>query len=298
MAIRDGAAVALATVGITGLAVGLAYGLHTILPVTEGDASPSASLPAPSVTPAGDICVLMEDMVAVTDELNASSIDEELLFDETLQNDPELLEAIHAQGQASIDVGDTVIAYLQDAADLATDPGVADAFETLARAYEGQLEAFGPLAVEAESVGAYVTAIFAAAADPDIVALMTEADAAFVIAEGYVTETCGRNILGGMDAGVVAAKTDVSLLGKEMAVYYVDWSPSDPPPVITVSDDGYLLNGVFIGEPSLGVHLTDQYARGPLDWCVEVTPDDDPTLAQIYTALSGLRQGTCATFEP
>jgi hypothetical protein len=219
-------------------------------------------------------------------------------LNEDAGSDPALLDAIHAQGRATLDAVGTITAYLLHAAELATDPDAVVAFETLARVYEAQVAEFGPMALEAESVEAYLTALFSASADPELNALMSEGDVAAPIAEQYVFETCGRDILGDTPTAEVAAKTDVSLLGKEFATYYVDWDEGDPQPEVTVSGDEYYLNGVFIGAQTPGIALTDQYANGPTDWCVEVTSEDDPAEVYTYTAQAGLGQGTCYSLLP
>ncbi len=294
---RNGPVVFLLALGVAGLAVGGAVALHGGLP--EANPSPS-STPSPSPSQAAlsdDICVLMDDMVAVSDDLSESAIDGELLMDDTTWDDPALLDAINESGQDMIDATVTMSAYIDRAAELATDSDAVAAFKTLAQATTAMGEHYGNLALEAESVEAYVSALFADIWDDELNTLMSEGDAANIVAGKYVLDTCGRDILGSRAAAGTAAKSDVSTLGKEMATYFVDWDGVTQP-VITVTDGEYYLNGVYIGEQTPGIALTDQYAHGSRDWCVEVSSEAAPTEVYTYSAQEGLQQGTCASLTP
>ncbi|MCJ7827469.1 MAG: hypothetical protein MUP36_04455, partial [Demequinaceae bacterium] len=136
-----------------------------------------------------------------------------------------------------------------------------------------------------------------AAADPEFTAVIGEADAVEPIVLDYVLQTCGIDLSASSDSGTIEdiLKADVSTLGTEMAAYYVDWSPGNPQPVITISENEYYLNGVPVGAQSTGVALTDQYALGPADWCVEVTADGNPGEVYSYSAMHGLQPKSCAS---
>jgi len=103
---------------------------------------------------------------------------------------------------------------------------------------------------------------------------------------------------GGIDAGDVnaastAAQSDLANIGAQFAMYYAAWMEGDPTPVIMISGGRYLLNGEDIGRASDGVAITGQYARGPQDWCVQVTAAGVAENTYSYSSASGLTQGRC-----
>jgi hypothetical protein len=113
--------------------------------------------------------------------------------------------------------------------------------------------------------------------------------------EAYLSSTCGD--LFAEDSSPKAldtlATTDILALGNEISIYYVDWQPGDPAPVIEIVGDTYELNGEYIADHSPGVEITDQWANSYEDWCIEVTIADGLVKTFHYSAMSGLDAGTC-----
>lgn len=304
------------SLGAATLAFGLAMGGHAVLgseepgrfspvPTSSGSTpGPSPSTSASPIAMSDDFCTLMDETAAYINELEESSAGDDLfmdLSDESKWDDPALLDAVHELGQAQLDSIEPLNGYFLHAAELVEDPEVREAFETFARVYETQMETLGQMAIDATSVAAYMTAIFATLDDPELNSLEGESNAAGAIVNQYVIDTCGRDILGGgSDTGTVAdtqdtaVKADVSMLGREIVTYYVGWNEGDPQPVVTVVGGEYVLNGTSVGYQSVGVDLTDQFANGPTDWCVEVTSTSEGGPTYIYTPALGLWKGTCS----
>lgn len=300
MSLQGGPAAVLSTIVVAGLAVGLGFGAHAVIGEADVGASPSASSSSPSPSSAAlsdDVCVLMDDMLVVMGGLDDTALGADFSIDGDSTDETAALNALHASGQDVKDTLGTVADYLSHGAELATDPEAADAFVAMANYMREMGQRYGQAAIEAESLDGYMTAVLALSADPEFAALANEGDAASPIVEQYVLETCGRDILGpGAESGI-DAKSDVSLLGKEMATYFVDWDGVTQPEV-TVTDGEYYLDGVLIGTQTPGVALTDQYANGSTDWCVEVSSEVAPTEVYTYSAQEGILQGTCASLVP
>ncbi len=172
------------------------------------------------------------------------------------------------------------------------------------RVSDGAAGFLGALGLTALAVGlAYGAHAFTSVESPDVLLPGPQAsDSAQngdVAAGGTDTQQPAASpTSGGTDspprAEGVAAMNDVSILGQEMATYYVGWQQGDPKPVIAVTGGNYVLNGTVLGRQSEGIALTGQYARGPDDWCVSAAPADAPEDSWTYSALSGLVQGTCS----
>ncbi|MBN2176561.1 MAG: hypothetical protein JW722_02780 [Demequinaceae bacterium] len=298
MALRDGTAAALSAVVVAGIAVSLGLGMHAILPAVE--TSPSASPTSPSGTTTNEFCDLMGNLHTALGQMDQAMQASILILDGGETVDPEVLDALHASGQAIIDYTEIVSGYLLDAVDLVVDQEARTAFAAYARVNDELGEVFGNLAIEAESIADYGIAFQEVATDPEFTAVISEADAVEPIVLEYVFQTCGIDLSASSDSGTIGdvLKADVSTLGTAMAAYYVDWTPGSPQPVITVADGQYYRNGVLVGAQSTGVALTDQYALGPADWCVQVTADGNPGEVYSYSAMHGLRSETCAALQP
>jgi type II secretory pathway pseudopilin PulG len=93
------------------------------------------------------------------------------------------------------------------------------------------------------------------------------------------------------------AKADVSTLGRDIAMYYVD--NVGPVPEITIIDGRYHLNtgtsrSGYNDEPvSPGVQLGGVNGTGPMDWCVWVTNPKGVYQDFQYSAQRGLEIGSC-----
>lgn len=106
----------------------------------------------------------------------------------------------------------------------------------------------------------------------------------------------------------VAARTDVTTLGKELAAYFADHT-SDPG-TISVATVGaashYLLGGVDVGRVSTGVSLVDYTGATTTSltttgmvrdgWCVAVVDTTGGSATTFkYSASNGLESGSCAS---
>ncbi len=295
----DGLAAFLVALGVAGLAAGAAVAAHGGLP----EASPSPS-PTPSPSPSqdalsDDVCELMDEMAPMVDDLTERWVFNDILEEVAEEDDPAVLEALHTEGQDKLDTDRTVTEYLAHAAELATDPEAADAFETLVRAHEQLNQPYMQAAVEAESVEAFLAEITQSTFITDGDTLSTEGDEADLIAGQYVFDTCERDILDVSTQASLDAKLDILTLGVGIMAYYSDSGLDAPPPVLTVSEDEYLLNDTPVGARSPGVSLTDQWINGWEDWCIEVTSEYGLKESFIQSpALADVTQGKCASLTP
>lgn len=98
-----------------------------------------------------------------------------------------------------------------------------------------------------------------------------------------------------------AAKADVSTLGKEIATYYVDASPTSTVTVSLNASGRYLVNSVDVGKASGGVSAPAVSWPSTIpsgesqatSWCVQVT-NTGGTLATVsYSAQGGLALTAC-----
>jgi len=89
-----------------------------------------------------------------------------------------------------------------------------------------------------------------------------------------------------------AAKADVSILGKEIATYWID---GDSMPTVTQSGDQYSVGGSAILRSSPNVVFGAITGSSATDWCVYVTnPKGDVAVTGYqYSAQSGLEAGHC-----
>jgi hypothetical protein len=295
------------------MAVGLGIGVHTLIgspKSTPEDTSPPATS---AIQMSDDLCELMDQMVAYSDDQNERYGDESYLMDETRWDDPALVVGIHTQGQALLDSIGPITGFLNHGAEMTTDADASAAFADLSQAEAILLEALGRIALDATSVEQYFEQAFGVWGDADLMATSADADAAMAILQSYVSETCGRDILvGGLfgdtsseesgdtmptDPEEAAAWTDAEMLGAALEAYYADWTEGDPQATITVTDGSYLLFDSEIGAVTEGNVITAQYADGPDDWCVEVTPNGDSTKTYNYEAFWGIGQGLCPSSQ-
>jgi len=95
------------------------------------------------------------------------------------------------------------------------------------------------------------------------------------------------------------AKADVSTLGRDIAIYFIDHDGA--PPDITVVDGRYHLEAwsAYIDPNyndevvSPGVELGGVTGAGPFDWCVWVTNPNGDLKTFRYSAVGGLEAGSC-----
>lgn len=298
MRISDGAASILSAVVVTGLAAGLGLGAHILLeeagPVDE---PPPGSSAGPMATD-GDLCDVMEGMLAFTKGFNASQASSNALLNGDVSDDEAFIEALHSIGQAIIDGTRQVAGYFSQAADLVAEPEVAEAFDTVAYAQEELGRVQGEIVLGIESLDEYwALAMEPEEDDSEVSSLLEEGEAAVLIVQPYVYEACGINILSvGADIGT-SLKADASTLGREVMAYFVDWDESESP-VITEDEDYYFLDGVRIGPRSLGVSLFEQQYNDAADWCVSVTSTDGTGIVYHYSAQFGLAEGACSSLQP
>lgn len=94
-------------------------------------------------------------------------------------------------------------------------------------------------------------------------------------------------------ASDVSAKVDVSTLGKDIAIYFVDHSEF---PRLVAGGEVYVLTGEgtqVSTAQSPGVELGGLTGTGETDWCVWVTHPEGEYKSFQYSALGGLEQGSC-----
>lgn len=92
-------------------------------------------------------------------------------------------------------------------------------------------------------------------------------------------------------AGDLGAKADASLLGKNLATWYVD--NSGEAPAITVEGGRYFFDGTDIGAVTPDVEFGGQAGTSFDDWCVWVTNPRGDLKDFQYSAVGGLEAGTC-----
>ncbi len=97
-----------------------------------------------------------------------------------------------------------------------------------------------------------------------------------------------------------ATKADVTTIGKEIATYYVDGTPTADVAVTLNANREYTVNAVVVGRASQATigglatmfHATDKANK----WCVSLTNTGGSNGAQTwkYSAKGGLQVGACA----
>ena len=98
-----------------------------------------------------------------------------------------------------------------------------------------------------------------------------------------------------------ATKADVTTIGKEIATYYVDGTPTaDVPVALDAGTREYSVNAVVVGRASQATigglatlfHATDKANK----WCVSLTNTGGSNGSQTwkYSAKGGLQVGACA----
>jgi type IV pilus assembly protein PilA len=102
----------------------------------------------------------------------------------------------------------------------------------------------------------------------------------------------------------IAAKTDATTLGREIASYYADTNAA---PAVAVVSGRYQVAGADVGAVSRGVTLgsvattpvavttTDTTGWTPTAWCLNVMAPSGSGQYFKYSAQSGLEAGSCAT---
>ncbi len=89
-----------------------------------------------------------------------------------------------------------------------------------------------------------------------------------------------------------AAKSDVSILGKEIATWFVDNTTA---PSVAINGGKWEVGGTSVGNVSDGVALeaAPDAAATDSDWFVGVTHSGGAKKDWKYSAAAGLQQGTC-----
>ena len=89
-----------------------------------------------------------------------------------------------------------------------------------------------------------------------------------------------------------AGRSDVSVLGKEVATYFVDGTVL---PTVDINAAGnYEVDGFALGRASAGVSAPVITGADSTDWCVQVSVDGGTADEQSYSAAGGLATGPCA----
>ena len=300
MAMGGGTFVVLGTTVVAVLAVAAAIGADAVAGESAVEAAPSASTsptPSPTVSATSDFCGVMGEILALSEE----SLAEQDALDAS--DDPEAvptLEEIHATGQRTLDYVAEYASILDRGAELAPNPDVAEALRTYASFTAEQGEEFGQMAVDAASVDAYFSALFALATDPVGQEAAAAAEAAAPVVVDAAQSECGLDLAVAMgtaevESGADGARLDAATLGVQIALYFVGWMDGDPLPVVATRDGSYFVNDVNAGTVSDGVEIADQAIVGWDNWCVAVTYTGDPPSTYRYSSgEAGVEEGTCA----
>lgn len=320
MALSDGFETVVGTTLVTALAVAGALGAHALVGDTVVDGSPSAS---PSETApvamSDDFCTVMGDLNTY---FAAKSPESDVLsgtIDFGAAEDPAVLEALHQQADATLEITSAMAGYLGHGAEVVADATVADALRTQSAFTKAQGETIAKLSREATSVEGFMSAVFAASFDPAAKPTAGEADAAGGTIADYVTTSCSIDVSaalwmdGSGDSSDASgdssdgAKSDASTLGMEIATAFVDWKEGDPLPQVSLadgmfgvattstSDGGTSVSTSSFSAESSDPAIIDQSITGPLDWCVSVTDNAaTPPVTYRYSATGGVEEGTCA----
>jgi lipopolysaccharide biosynthesis regulator YciM len=102
---------------------------------------------------ASNICELFASAESFGDEMDAASdaVEEALDANPEDMNAPEVMAAVHAQGQAYIAYSDDMAAFFNQAANLADDAEVSQAFAAMADYFEIYMNAMGQAAINANT---------------------------------------------------------------------------------------------------------------------------------------------------
>lgn len=282
-------------------AVGSAIGLNTVI-------GGSAASPEPNGAER-DICVIAEDLQTAVAAMEAASQDLSPSFEFEVDGaapSPEpspspsadeaaALAELRAGGEELRQATASFVALSLEAARSAGDATAQQAFKDLAEAQDAIGGVLADAAANASSVEEFTAALFDTVFDPELLAVMTEAESAAATVEAYVASECdvSLGLSDGLDPVNSPAATDASAIGAEFAVYYVDWAEGDPQASVAAQEGVYVISGGTIITASPGVTLTNQFANSPVDWCVEVTEDATGAVF-AFSSTQALVEGTCA----
>lgn len=201
--------------------------------------------------------------------------------------------ALNAGGQEILDVVAAAEREANKAKAAADEPAVKDALDRINQLMTNAGNTIGEAARDAESILGFAADL---SADVDLFAELAaiEDDPAIRTLDDYTQEHCGdleapSNSARAQDT---AAKADVSKLGIEIMVYFVD-NTSTANAEVTVVGDTYMLNGENIGSPSENVTITNQWVVDGQNWCIEVTNPKGAEKVFRYSYDGGLEQGPC-----
>ncbi len=301
MATGSAALTVLGTTIVAALAVGAAVGVHSLV----GDPDDG---PGTDIAMSDDFCTLMDEMMTFADEKSdAVTIASVQLYG--INGEPASLDDIHAWGETILELAVGAESYMRHAAEVVSDPIIAQAFETSADDIEIELERPARAAIDAVAADTYQDGMSWEDMSAEDQAILAEADSAEEAISAYVLSECGIDLSGGSSTSGVEAsvKTDVSTLGKEIATAFVYWSEGDPLPEVSLSDGEYgvATSSVIDGGTSVStIHfssessdpaIVEQAIVSSVDWCVSVTDNAaaSPT-TYSYSAQLGLMEGTCA----
>ncbi|MFN8077500.1 MAG: prepilin-type N-terminal cleavage/methylation domain-containing protein [Kineosporiaceae bacterium] len=97
-------------------------------------------------------------------------------------------------------------------------------------------------------------------------------------------------------ANDTAAKSDVSILGKEIATYFVDNTGNAPTVAVktdaTTGAKTWEVNSKGVGNVSNGVEFV-KVSGDSTTWCVQVKHDKGAKINWKYSASGGLESGAC-----
>jgi hypothetical protein len=111
---------------------------------------------------------------------------------------------------------------------------------------------------------------------------------------GICPQTTGGH---GPNAQGAAAQADVSRLGNEIAMYFLDWDGTTLPSIAIDSGGNYMMTagGVStnLGIASDNVSISGQRIFSDTDWCIAVTTGADSPQVFRYSSSGSLEQGAC-----
>jgi len=290
MRFSDGSASLVSALLGAGLAVGLVYGGHALL--AEADTDPDS--PSASDVADGDVCDLMEEMMAYAIQFVDAQERSTTLLNDSTTDEATAMAAIHDIGEAILEWSERIPEYLRAAAEIVDDSEMATAFEKIADAEEEMYRIQGQAMIDAGSVTEYGKAVMDMAFDDGFLDLVEKDALSTSIAQPYVLAVCGVDIITGESDADASLKGKAVALGEAVAAYFLDWDGTTLPE-ITEAGGNYYLDMDYVAPQSEGIVLSDQWAVDAADWCVEVALEDDLTVVFSYSARQGPSQAACAS---
>ena len=250
----------------------------------------ASGLSACSSESGGDLCAIAED---VADSMQAT-VDAAWAEPTGDLTTPEgALIAVHGYASGLKDASEDAVAALGKLEKAVAPEYQEDVAELVALAEE-HFVGISEALLEAETIEEAFVA-FADVESPEYSAGIDRIDAIGATIDRYLIAECGAPVFltdgGGTDSvNATAAKRDVSDIGVEIAIYYIDHSgPID----VQLVDGYYELNGEPLFEQSPGVVFLSGSSTDATDWCVAVHPEGQPEMIYRYSSVGGLEDGAC-----